>query len=132
MGNKGVRKSLAFEVKTLLYIFRENSGSVTIHSRAVSPNIGFYVYFLLAVMVKFVCPIVKFARPIVKFARLIVKFARPIVEFICPIAKFARLIVKFARPIVRSSQNLASITSPRFCQNFQKLQNVHAAVEALF
>merc|ERR1712109_18902 len=98
MGNKGVRKSLAFEVKTLLYIFRENSGSVTIHSRAVAPNIGFYVYFLLAVMVKFVCPIVKFAR-------LIVKFARPIVAFICPIAKFARLIVKFARPIVQFARH---------------------------
>merc|ERR1712117_608074 len=72
MGNKGARKSSAFEVKTLLYIFREISGSVTIHSRAVSPNIGFYVYFLLTVMVKFVCHLVEFICPIVKFARLIV------------------------------------------------------------
>merc|ERR1712020_245441 len=65
MGNKGARKSSAFEVKTLLYIFREISGSVTIHSRAVSPNIGFYVYFLLTVMVKFVCHLVEFICPIV-------------------------------------------------------------------
>merc|ERR1712020_483415 len=80
MGNKGARKSSAFEVKTLLYIFREISGSVTIHSRAVSPNIGFYVYFLLTVMVKFVCHLVEFICPIVKFARPIVKFARLIVN----------------------------------------------------
>merc|ERR1712099_111370 len=112
MGNKGVRKSLAFEVKTLLYIFRENSGSVTIHSRAVSPNIGFYVYFLLVVIGKFVCPIVEFISPIVKFARPIVKF------------RSSHSQIRSSHSSIRSSQNLASMTSPRFCQNFQKPQNV--------
>merc|ERR1712113_933934 len=125
--NKGVRKSLAFEVKTLLYIFRENSGSVTIHSRAVSPNIGFYVYFLLGVIGKFVCPIVEFISPIVKF-----RSSHSQIRSSHSQIRSSHSQIRSSHSSIRSSQNLASMTSPRFCQNFQKLQNVHAAVEALF